>query len=165
MDKMRFSDLDYNAAARLKSDWMLITAGTEGDWNTMTASWGGFGCLWNKDVAFIFIRDTRYTYEFAEKQDRFTLTFFDPKYKDALTYLGRNSGRDGDKVAVAGLTPKAIDGAVTFEEARITMVCKKLYRDEIKEDCFTVDGICASSYPAKDFHRVYVVEIESVYVG
>ncbi len=164
MDRITFSQLDYNTASNLKNDWMLITAGRDGDWNTMTASWGGFGYLWNKDVAFIFIRDTRHTYGFAEKQDRFTLTFFDGKYKDALTYLGRNSGRDGDKVAAAGLTPKAIDGGMTFEEAKITLVCKKLYRDDIKKDCFTVDGICDKVYAANDYHRMYVVEIEDVYI-
>lgn len=71
----------------------------------MTASWGGVGVLWNKNVATVYIRPQRYTKEFVDGNEKFTLTFFSEQYRNALTYLGRVSGKDGDKIKESGLTP------------------------------------------------------------
>ena len=88
---------ETNPFTKIGSDWMLITAGDKEKANTMTASWGGFGVLWGKNVAYIFVRESRYTKEFLDKKDTFSLTFFEGHKMD-LKYLGAVSGRNEDKI-------------------------------------------------------------------
>ena len=161
-EKRDIDKLTGNVFDAVGNGWMLITAEKDGKVNTMTASWGGFGVLWGKRVAFVFIRPQRYTYEFTENSDRMTLSFFDEKYRKALSYLGTHSGRDSDKIAEAGLNTKRVGGEAAFTEASAVMVCRKLYADDLKEECF-LDEEALLHYEKKDYHRVYVVEVESVY--
>jgi len=142
---------------------MLITAGDDKGFNTMTASWGGLGVLWNKSVAFTFIRKQRYTYEFTEDNDLFTLCFFDEDYRNALSICGSKSGRDIDKVKETGLTPVHIDGTTYFDEARLVLVCKKQYFQDIDPKNF-LNADIEKNYPAKDYHRMYIGEIVKVLV-
>lgn len=142
------------------SDWMLITAGTGRKFNTMTASWGGLGVLWKKDVCFCFVRPTRHTYNFMEESDCFTLAFFDEKYRDVLNFCGSKSGRDVDKIAATGITPiEETAGAVYFKEARLVLECKKLYFSDFDPKNFLDDDI-HKNYQAKDYHRLYIGEIK-----
>jgi flavin reductase (DIM6/NTAB) family NADH-FMN oxidoreductase RutF len=142
-------------------DWMLITAGKKDSFNTMTASWGGLGILWHKPVSFSFVRPTRYTFEFMEKDNIYTFSFFENKYRGDLNILGTKSGRDGDKISETGLTPVEVDhGAVAFKEARLVIVSKKLYYQDLNPDHFLDPGI-AGNYPEKDYHRMYVGEVIS----
>lgn len=150
--------LTDNPFKLIGADWMLITAGTQEAFNTMTASWGGLGVLWERKVAFCFIRPTRYTYEFVEKSERFTLSFFEEKYRKALEFCGSHSGRDTDKIKGAGLTPVKEGGFVYFNEARLVLACKKLYFQDISPERF-LDPKIESLYPKKDYHRMYVAEI------
>ena len=157
-------ELSGNSFKMIGSDWMLVSAADGEKFNTMTASWGGVGVLWNKSVAFVFIRPQRYTYEFTEKSDRLTLSFFGGEMRDALTFCGRNSGRDCDKMEKTGLTPMWVgDGAPSFEEAKVILNCKKIYADDIKESAM-IDPSIMKNYAANDFHRMYVCEIEQVLV-
>jgi flavin reductase (DIM6/NTAB) family NADH-FMN oxidoreductase RutF len=147
----------------LDKDWMLVTAGTPEDFNTMTASWGGFGILWNKPIAYVFIRPTRYTYEFAEKYDHLTLSFFTEENRKALNLCGSLSGRNVDKVKESGLTPlSSVSGGVTFQEARLYFDCSKLYYSDINPANFRKPEI-DKHYPLKDYHRMYICEIISGY--
>ncbi len=164
MKEINIKELKESAVSLFDDRWCLITAGNEKSWNTMTASWGAMGELWNKDVCFCFIRPQRYTYEFTEREEYFTLSFFSEEYKKALTFCGRNSGRDVDKAKETGLTPKATDSSITFEEAEIVLVCKKLAFQDIKPEGFVDMTIDASCYPAKDYHRMYIGEIVKCYV-
>lgn len=144
-------------------DWMLITAEHGGTVNTMTASWGGMGVLWNKPVAFCFIRPQRHTFSLTEHSERFSLSFFTEDYRPALRLCGTKSGRDTDKFAEAGLTPADCDGVPFVAEARLVLICRKLYADMLKKDAFT-DPALLSNYKDDDFHRMYVVEIEQAYI-
>ena len=112
-------------------DWALVTAGPIGNYNTMTISWGGLGTLWRLSVATVYVKPCRYTHQFLEKYDRFTLSFFTEEYREDLMILGSKSGRDGDKVALTSLTPVALDGAVTFAQASQTILCQKIYRQDM----------------------------------
>ena len=150
--------LTDNPFTLIGADWMLITAGTHDAFNTMTASWGGMGILWERKVAICFIRPTRYTYEFAERSPAFTLSFFGEKHRKALTYCGTHSGRDTDKVKGAGLTPVKEGGFVYFEEARLVLACRKIYSQDILPERF-IDPRIESMYPQKDYHRMYFGEI------
>ena len=151
--------LSESAFKLIGSDWTLITAGGIDSFNTMTASWGGLGVIWGKNVCYLVIRPGRYTYEFMEKSETFTLTFFEEKHRPALTYCGTYSGRDVDKVKETGLTPVESDcGSVYFDEARVVMECKKIYFQDIDPANF-VDPDIAENYPEKDYHRMYIGEI------
>ncbi len=143
----------------------LITAGAFKDYNTMTAAWGALGYLWNKCVAIIFVRPQRYTHRFTERFDRFTLSFFSPRYRPALTFCGTHSGRKVDKARATGLTPVATgSGAVCFREARIVLECHKLYRQDLAAGCFLDRVVRKRVYPKRDFHRFYIGEIVKCYV-
>lgn len=153
-----------NTFKLIGSDWMLITAGTLDSYNTMTASWGGFGILWNKNVCFCVVRPTRHTYNFIEKSGAFSLSFFDDKYRKALQFCGSHSGRDVDKAASTGLTPVAGDnGTVYFNEARLVIECKKLYFQDIDPKNF-MDIALDKNYPLKDYHRMYIGEISKSFL-
>jgi flavin reductase (DIM6/NTAB) family NADH-FMN oxidoreductase RutF len=139
-------------------DWMLITAGTEESYNTMTGAWGGLGILWNKDICFCVIRPNRHTYAFMEQSDVFTLSFLEEEYRDVLTYCGSRSGRDVNKVAETGLTPVFDEGTIYFAEARLVLVCRKVYFQDMAPQNFR-DPQMEEFYPGKDYHRIYVGEI------
>lgn len=158
-------ELQGNVFEMIDDKWFLVTAKkykSDNKINTMTASWGFMGVMWGRPVANCVIRPVRYTYEFMEEADYYTLSFFSGEYKKALNILGTKSGRDADKIKESGLTPVDVVGfdgrAVTFAEAEIVMTCKKLYHEDIDPAKFideTIDG----NYPKKDYHRVYWGEI------
>lgn len=147
--------------------WMLITAGSQCGFNTMTASWGGIGYLWNRPVAFVFVRPERYTHEFIEQSNHMTLSFYDESYRKALQTCGTKSGRDTDKVKAAGLTPlELMPEAITFAESRLTLVGRKLFKCAMKETDFLGQEVLHRWYndqPGGSLHDIYVVEIESVF--
>lgn len=146
---------------------MLVTAkNPEGKVNTMTASWGGFGVMWGKNVAVTVIRPQRYTKEFIDSSDTFTLSFYDDTFKKDLSYLGSVSGRDEDKISKTRLTPTDANGIPFFEEAKIVLICRKLFAQPMKPEGF-VDAFKQLDdewYPNKDYHVLYVAEIEQILV-
>ena len=160
--KTDITELKESFTKMIRDDWALLTAGEQGSFNTMTVSWGGAGELWKKDVAFVFVRPQRYTYEFLQEHDIFTLSFFDSSYKQKLTICGRQSGRDIDKVSQCGFNPISLDGGVCFDEAKTVIVCKKLAFQDIDSKGFISDEI-ANNYSNNDYHRVFIGEIIGVY--
>ena len=149
----------------LKNKWMLISAAKEdGTVNTMTASWGGFGILWNKNIAFVVIRPQRYTKEFVDSTTSFSLTFFDKKYLKTLGYLGKVSGRDEDKIAASGLSIMKDNEVPFFEEAECAVIVKKLYSQPMGEEFFADKTLIESWYPQKDLHVIYFAEISKILV-
>lgn len=160
MLKIDPKDIDKNFIDIIGNGWMLVTAGKPGDFNTMTASWGAVGELWNRPVAFVFVRPQRYTYQFAERENTMTLSFFSEKYRGALQICGSKSGRDGDKVAMAGLTPVTTEnGMVAFREASLVLECRKLYVHDLNPREFVDKQLIYDHYMATDYHRQYVMEI------
>lgn len=144
--------------------WMLVTAGDKDSFNTMTASWGGLGWLWNKPVAFIFVRPERYTHDFLENSDKVTLSFYPESCRKALQVCGTKSGMDCDKVKVAGLTPVELDdGAMTFEQAELTLACRKLFKTDMKQADFIDKEVFVKWYSDAGLHSVYVLEIEKLW--
>lgn len=157
-------ELQENVFKLLDKDWMLITAGVSGDYNMMTASWGGMGMLWHKPVAFIFIRPQRHTYGFTEKFNKLTITFFAEEYRSILKICGSKSGKEIDKMKITGLTPIETESkAIAFDEARLILECRKLYYDDIKPANFILPET-EEIYPAKDYHRMYICEITNAFI-
>ncbi len=157
------NSLDENFFKLIGENWMLITAGNKSSFNTMTASWGGIGVLWNRNVAFAFVRPCRYTFEFMEKNDYYTLSFYDNDYKKELSFCGTNSGRDVDKVKNIGFHPVFSEDSPFFEEARLVLICKKIYSQYITPEKF-LDETIEQNYPLKDYHNMYIGEIVKVLI-
>jgi len=171
MKKLNYRQIDPagindNFIRLIASDWMLVTAGKREKYNTMTASWGGAGNLWNRPVVFVFVRPERYTYGFMESSGGFTLSFFGEKYRDVLKFCGTKSGRDFDKVAETGLTPWFTElGYPAFTEARMVMECRKLYADQLTREAFTEHKLLQTHYGTKDgLHKLYIALIEKAWV-
>jgi len=152
-----------NITRLFAKDWALITAGNEQAANTMVGGWGGAGYMWKKPVVSCVIRPQRYTYEFVEREDRLTLCFLPEEYRAALALCGKESGREMDKFAAAGLTPAFYEGVPFVAESRLVIVGRKLYADDLKKEGF-IDKEPLRYYEAGDFHRVYICEVEKIFV-
>lgn len=158
--------LDMNPFVKIGDEWSLIAAGNEEDMNAMTASWGGLGVMWRKNVAVMVVRPQRYTKKFIDASDRFTVSFYPSDKRKALQYCGSHSGSDmakGEKIRNSGLTPLYVDSTAAFEEANLILICKKLYESKIDPDGFADRSIIGSEYPSGDFHTAYIAEITAAY--
>ncbi len=157
------SELSVNPFEAIGNQWMLITAGGSEGCNTMTASWGGLGVLWNKNVATCYIRPQRYTMEFVDSSDYFSLCFFPAEYRKALALCGRVSGRDCDKIVDTGLTVVEGGKAPYFAEAELVLICRKLHRQRLDPAGF-IDPEIEKHY-SDDYHYVFIGEIEDCLVA
>lgn len=147
--------------------WFLLTGGDfyRKSFNAMTVSWGGFGTMWGKPVVTVVVRPQRHTLKFLDAGEDFTLCAFGEEFKEALTFLGRNSGRDvPDKIAKAGLTPMRSDevSAPAYTEAELVIECRKLYRGELKGKDFCEKSLIRECYPDGDFHYFFVAEVKAI---
>ncbi len=170
MKEITAKELAINPITAIAEGWMLLTAGTrDRGYNTMTCSWGHLGSIWGhqggKGTAVCYVRPQRYTKEFVDREELYTLCFFPEGYKKALAYLGTHSGRDGDKVAVAGLTPVFGNGYTYFAEASLVLVCRKLYRAPLVEEGFLDQSVLEEHYPTRDLHDLYIGQIEKMLVS
>ncbi len=167
MKTIDVKDLKGNFFEMISKEWMLVTAGNADKYNTMTASWGCVGWLWNKPVAVIFIRPERYTHDLIEQDGVVTLAFLgdSPEMRKAYSFCGSKSGRDFDKAKETGLKPVATpDGGVTFAQARLTLECRKLYKDDIKPQNF-IDPSISQWYGDGHggLHDMYILEITAAF--
>jgi flavin reductase (DIM6/NTAB) family NADH-FMN oxidoreductase RutF len=171
MSDAAFDAIDWrsckgNPSEMINGGWMLITPGSMEGWNTMTASWGGFGNIWGMDAAFVFVRPSRHSFGFMERSEGFTLSFFDEGMKRALNVCGSMSGRDGDKAAAAGIAPRpfAVGGRsrVGFDEASLVISCRKVYSQDLDAGRF-LDPSIIKNYPKGDIHRGYIGAIEGAW--
>ncbi len=151
-------DIEFNPFEKIGKEWALVSAGSKKSANTMTVSWGGVGVLWGKNVAFIFIRDSRYTKEFIDNGSFFSITFFDDTYKEALNYCGSHSGRNEDKVEKAGLTWAYKHSIPYLDEGNLVLLCEKLSATKIDEASFISPDI-KKWYADNDMHTMYIAEI------
>jgi flavin reductase (DIM6/NTAB) family NADH-FMN oxidoreductase RutF len=154
--------LKKNPFQSIGKEWMLITAGDENKVNTMTASWGGLGVMYGKNVVFIVIRPQRYTKEFIDREESFSLSFLDKNYKEVLNYLGTVSGRAEDKIENSGLTLDRVDNTPYFKEANQVFICKKLFQQTMDGNSLLNEKLENTWYPNKDYHILYIAEITKV---
>ncbi|MDR3593488.1 flavin reductase [Clostridium sp.] len=157
-------ELNKNVFQLIGKDWMLITSEKDNKVNTMTASWGGFGVMFNKNVVSVVLRPQRYTKEFVDNSDTFSLTFLDESFRKQLSYLGTTSGRDEDKISKSNLTVNHLDNTPYFEEGNLIIICKKIYAQALNPDCFIESELDEKWYPQKDYHTFYMAEIEKILI-
>ena len=151
-------ELEFDPFLKIGKEWALVSAGSKKAANAMTVSWGGVGVLWGKNVAFIFVRDSRYTKEFIDNGSFFSISCFDKAYKDALDYCGTHSGRDEDKIEKAGLTWAYKHSIPYLDEANFVLLCEKLSATKIDEASF-ISADIKKWYEDNDFHTMYIGEI------
>ena len=147
--------------SQFNDKWALLSAGPKDKHNTMTISWGGMGTLWFKPVVTVYVKPCRYTYEFMNENEFFTVSFYPEKYRDALTLMGSKSGRDIDKDIAAGLTVKNLGDTVTYEEAEVTLLCKKIYHQDMDPENMPAEVVQAN-YAVDKPHRLFIGEVVDV---
>lgn len=165
MKEINYREMKFNPFNLLGREWMLLSAGNEQDGcNTMTISWGHMGSLWgnNDPTVVVYIRPSRYTKTFVDREEYFTLCVMDESFKSQMAYLGSVSGRDEDKITKAGLTRVFADNSIYFAEAKMVIICRKMYASELQESGFMSQETIARNYPEKDFHTMYVGKIEKI---
>jgi len=163
LKKIEKEDLQLNPVTLFADDWPLLAVGDEEcGFNTMTIAWGHIGAIWNKPTITVYVREQRYTKEFVDRNELFTVSVLPTEHQEALMYLGTVSGRDEDKVAKAGITPIFDQDTTYFAEAKLVFICRKLYHAPIKEEGFFDQALANQVYPEKDFHTLYVGEIVEV---
>lgn len=167
MTEIKIQDLQIDPFTLFGKDWMALAAGNKQDgYNAMTVAWGHLGSIWERGshrnclpTAVCYVRPSRYTKVLMDKEEYFTLSHFPEQYRKALGYLGSHSGRDGDKIKAGGLTLIFTDETVSFAEADLVFVCRKLYSQELTGSGFADQELVVFNYPQKDFHTMYVGEI------
>lgn len=156
------SEFEMSVFKMIGNDWMLVTAEKDGMANTMTASWGGLGVLFNKNVAYVFIRETRFTKEFVDATDTFSLSFFGEEHRRELKYLGAVSGRDEDKIKNSRLTLSHRNDTPYFDEANIVLICRKMAAQPITKESFLDTDIDSNWYKTGNYHTMYIAEITDI---
>lgn len=157
-------DITENAMKLIGTDWMLVAAGDKDKSNAMTASWGGVGIMWGYDVAYIVIRPQRYTKEFIDAKDTFSLSFFTDDFKDKLGYFGKVSGRDEDKIAKSNMDISFDNDTPYFNDAKLVLVCEKLFEQPMKEAAFVDKSLVEKWYANGDYHTMYIAKINKALI-
>ncbi len=163
--EIKLSEMKENPVALFKEQWALVTAGNSEKLNTMTVSWGAVGELWGMDMATIYIRPQRYTEEFLDREDYFTITFYPEDKKGIHKICGSKSGRDIDKVKACNLTPCFDEAAPYFKEAEIVILCRKVAKSRFNPDEIIDKSVIDRFYEIKDFHYIYQGAVEKVLIS
>lgn len=161
MKEIALETLSLNPWTKIGKDWFLLTSGDENGYNTMTVGWANMGIMWGKNIITAMVRPNRYTYDFMEKNDLFTVSFFGDEHKKALSFCGSHSGRDCDKAKEAGITPDFIDGTTAFKEAKLVFVCRKIYSQDLDVSLIAEDVRPANG--SDPIHKQFMGEIIKVY--
>lgn len=170
LKEIDLKELQLNPMTTISDEWWLITAGNkQNGYNTMTACWGHLGAVWGSGygtpTAIVYIRPQRYTKQFVDREEIFTLSVMGEEYRKQMAYLGTHSGKDEDKIAKSGLTPVFANSNTYFAEAKYVFVCRKIYKAPLVEEGFIDKDIMEKNYPQRDFHDVYIGEIIAAYVA
>lgn len=161
--EIKKKDLQLNPVKLFAEDWPLLTAGNDEDgYNVMTIAWGHIGAIWNKPTITVYVRPQRYTKEFVDCNELFTVSVLPSEYKEVLAYLGQASGRDEDKVGKANITPIFDKKTTYFEESELVFICRKVYQAQIENEGFQEQSLSDTVYPEKDFHTMYIGEIVEI---
>ena len=155
-------NINENIFNLIGKDWMLISAEKDSKVNAMTASWGFAGVMWGKNCVQVAIRPQRFTKEFVDAADTFSITVLPEEYRETLRYFGTVSGRDENKIAKTGLTVEKCENTPYFEEGKLVLICKKMFAQEIKSESFIDKQAEATWYENKDYHTLYIAEIIKV---
>ena len=156
-------ELEINPFTKFDKQWALLTSGDKEKFNSMTISWGSMGTLWHKPVVTVYVKPSRYTYEFLKENDYFTISFYGNEYKKMLGMMGSVSGRNIDKIKEAKLTPKYLERGITFEEAKETIICRKMYMEQMDKEKFPKEVLrFYENRNETEAHYLIIGEVENI---
>ena len=156
------NDFSFAPFKEIGENWGILTGQSEQGFNSMTVSWGAAGVLWGRPSVFVFVRPQRHTFGFMNAGERFSLALMPEGYHGKIAVFGSKSGRDVDKYAVSGLTAREWDGVRFCDEAETVFICRKTAAGDFTADWFVDPTIGPEDYPNKDYHRVFIGEIEMI---
>ena len=170
MKELSIRDLTVNPMTVFGEEWFALAAGNEKDGgNVMTIAWGHMGTLWERDshsnrlpTVCVYVRPSRYTKEIMDRENMFTLSLIEDR--KALGYIGSHSGRDGDKFVAAGLSPAYENGTLYCKDAKMVLICRKLYQAPLREENFVDKRLIEFNYPLRDYHEMYIGEVIRILV-
>jgi flavin reductase (DIM6/NTAB) family NADH-FMN oxidoreductase RutF len=162
-------DIPGDVFTHVGTDYTVITAGNPEHYNSMVASWGGWGILFNQPSTWCFLRSSRYTLELMRKEQTYTMTYFDEAYKEDIILFGMKSGRDTDKMKESQLTSvQTPAGNMTYKEARLILECKLTEVTTVSPgDFYTEEGrqfITDAHAETNDYHKLVFGEITAVWL-
>lgn len=160
----RPEELCENPFTMIGKDWFLLTAGTPEDYNTMTASWGAMGVIWGAPAVTAYVRTSRHTMSYLENNDLFTVSVLDENFRSALSFCGSHSGRDCDKAKETGLIPVELSGSTAFAQARLVLVCEKMFGQMMEKAAFADPQVYAKWYEKDPMHKMFIGKIRQVFV-
>ncbi len=161
--EISIDECDANFIQRLSTDYSLVSATSDNKTNMLTVAWAQMGYLWNRPVATVYIRPSRYTKEFIDASGRFTVSFI-AGHPDAMMYLGRHSGRDGDKLAQTELTLLDYEGDPVYAQADLVLVCRLIYTQQLDLGQLLDDSVENAHYSNGNVSIAYIGQIEKVLV-
>ncbi|MCR5605538.1 MAG: flavin reductase [Treponema sp.] len=164
MKEIRPENITDNVFKLIGKDYLAVTVKGESKVNAMTASWGGLGQLWNKPVATIYLRPSRYTKELIDSGETFSLCVLNNKAKNRYDYLGSHSGRDEDKMLISKLKVNFMNDTPWIDDSRLVLFCRKLYSQPLDPFGFSDEKILKQNYRNDDFHTMYIAEITKVLI-
>ena len=158
---MMDTSLSINIFEAFSIDWALVTSGPISSHNSMTISWGSMGTIWNKPIVTIYIKPIRYTHSFIEDNDYFVISFFPKEYKESLSIMGTLSGRATNKDIEAHLTPISYKDVTLYKEAKLSIICKKIYQNDLDISAIPSDAI-KHHYQTEAPHTMYIGEVVEI---
>ena len=163
-NKILAHEIEGNSIKIFKMDHPIVVFGDINHHNGLTVAWGSIGCLWSKDIATVYVKPTRYSFEFANQCEYFTIMWFDDRKDEINKVFGAKSGRDVNKEQLCNLTPFELDGGVAYKEASLIIVCKKIYQSPLDKNAILSEEVLNKPlYSDGLFHSEYFGEIVGVY--
>lgn len=168
-EQIAVEEISDNVFKLVGKDFFVITAGKEGNYNSMIGSGGGLGVLFKKPTTWCIIRADRHTLEIMEKERTYTLSYFPDECREQMLFLGSKSGRDSEKMKEVRLTSvQTPSGDMSFREARLIFECKLTELTTPKPDDFCTQearDYVNEAYKEENHYRKYVFgEIIRVWV-
>lgn len=164
--KIKATEIKENSIKLFKEGAPICVCGTIDEHNGLTIGWGMLGSLWRKEVAIVYIKPTRYTFEYANQCEYFSIMWFDDELKLSVNRVfGSLSGKDVNKEELANLSLIELDNCPCYQEAKMIITCRKIYQAPLKkENILSNDVLLMPLYNDELFHSEYIGEIVNVYI-
>lgn len=161
-------EIPYNEyaakALEVLSKGAFLTTARDGKVNTMTIAWGNIGFMWGEPIFTVMVRPSRFTHQLIEQSGEFTVSLPLHDMREALGICGSKSGRDTDKIALAGLTLSPGQKIITpvIQGCGLYYECKIVYTQVMNPETFNKD-LTGKWYGSGDFHTLYYGKIVACY--
>lgn len=164
INQNNFIEAKYDVFKKFRQQLGILTCGDLADFRCMTIGWGMMGNVWGHpgSAITVYVHPSRHTFEYMRDKDYFSVCFLPEQYHADAVTLGTHSSRDGDKIALTGLTPKALEHGVSFEQAELTFVCRKLCAQQFDIGAVP-DSVQKGIYSKMEPHYMFIGAVEDAF--